>query len=92
MVDADAAQDFAVNRSVEDVAGTAKSDDRHARGKRGLCARRRILDRETRGRIDPETLCGSEIDVGMRLAAIPAIGAVDMLAEMMAVLPPAPGR
>src|SRR3546814_11573817 len=60
-----------------------KADDGHPRRDRGLRAGRRILDRKARRGVDAQPLGGGEVDVGKRLAAIPAVGAIDMRAEMM---------
>src|SRR3546814_14990809 len=83
MMDPDLAQQGAVGGTVDDVAGAAEADHRHPGSERRAGAGRRILDREAGGRIDAQSLGGGEIDVGVRLAAFPAVGAVDMVCEMM---------
>lgn len=84
MMHPDLAQHRAVRRAVDDMAGAAEADDGHPRRERGAGAGGGVLDREALRRIDAEPSGGGKVDVGVRLAAVPAVGAVDMLAEMMA--------
>ena len=78
------AQHRTMRGTVDDMPRAAKADDGHPRGNCCPRARRRILDGQARRGIDAQPLRGGEIDIGVRLAAVPAVGAVDMLAEMMA--------
>src|SRR3546814_19850714 len=83
MMHPDPAQHRAMACAGGDMPGAAEAEVRHPRRDRGPRPGRRILDREADRRIDAQPLRGGEIDVRVRLAAVPAVGAVDLLAEMM---------
>ena len=82
MMHAHAAQHVPVRRAVEDMAAAAEADHRHPRRERRPRTGRRILDCEAGRGIYAQPVRGGEIDVGMRLAAGPAVGAVDVVSEM----------